>query len=292
MHYMKGILLAGGLGSRLYPTTKEVSKHLLNVYDKPMIYYPLSTLLLAGIKDLLIISNDSTLPLYKNLFGDGSKFGIHISYSLQKEPKGIAEAFLIAEKFIHDDDVCLILGDNLFYGEGFEPMLTRVVNNTVNNKKATIFGYYIENPNAYGVIELLDNKVISIEEKPKNPKSNIAVVGIYFFPNSVVKLSKKITPSERGELEIISVIELYLKSNKLNVEILDKSYKWMDMGDSDSLLEASNFIQFQQRQNNIKIACLEEITFKKGYITEKKLISLSNELDASDYGKYLLTLLE
>lgn len=288
---MKGIILAGGNGTRMYPITKSVSKQLLCIYDKPMIYYPLSTLLLAGIDDILIISSPNDLLNYKKLLGSGSDIGINISYAEQLQPDGLAQAFIIAEDFIGSDDVCMILGDNIFYGNGLDELMLKTVKNLKEYKKATVFGYYVKDPNRYGVLDLNENQqIISIEEKPIKPKSNYAVTGLYFYPNSVIEISKKITKSERGELEITSVNNTYLNNNQLNVEILGSGYTWLDTGTPDSLLEASNFIQAIEKRQGKKVACIEEIAFDKGYISFEELKNLAKNLSSSEYGKYLLNL--
>ena len=259
---MKGIILSGGKGTRMYPITKSVSKQLLCVYDKPMIYYPLSTLLLAGIKDILIISTPEDLPNYVKLLGNGSNLGIKLSYIEQLKPDGLAQAFIIAEDFIGSEDICMILGDNIFHGNGINELLVNAVKNVKKSKKAKVFGYYVNDPKRYGVLSFDDNKnVKSIEEKPLHPKSNYAVVGLYFYPNSVVKIAKQITPSKRGELEITSINNTYLKNNELNVELMGKGFTWLDTGTPDSLLEASNFMQAIEKRQGLKVACIEEIVF-------------------------------
>ena len=289
---MKGIILAGGHGTRLYPITKSVSKQLLCVYHKPMIYYPLSTLLSAGINDILIISSPNDLPNYINLFGSGSQLGIKISYIEQLKPEGLAQAFILAEDFIGKEDVCMVLGDNIFHGNGFNEMLINSVISVKRTKKATLFGYYVNDPNRYGVLGFDEaKKISSIVEKPLNPKSNYAVIGLYFYPNSVVKIAKNIKPSKRGELEITSVNNIYLNNNKLNVELLGSGYTWLDTGTPDSLLEASNFIQTIEKRQGLKVACIEEIAFDMGYINSEQLKNLAYSLNASEYGKYLLNLI-
>jgi len=288
---MKGIILSGGNGTRMYPITKSVSKQLLCVYDKPMIYYPLSTLLLAGIKDILIISTPEDLPNYVKLLGNGSNLGIKLSYIEQLKPDGLAQAFIIAEDFIGSEDICMILGDNIFYGNGINELLVNAVKNVKKSKKAKVFGYYVNDPKRYGVLSFDDNKnVKSIEEKPLHPKSNYAVVGLYFYPNSVVKIAKQITPSKRGELEITSINNTYLKNNELNVELMGKGFTWLDTGTPDSLLEASNFMQAIEKRQGLKVACIEEIVFNKGYINSKQLNNLAQNLSSSEYGLYLLNL--
>jgi len=288
---MKGIILAGGAGTRMYPITKSVSKQLLCVYDKPMIYYPLSNLLLAGIKDILIISTPEDLPNYKKLLGSGSKLGIKLSYIEQLKPEGLAQAFIIADDFIGSEDICMVLGDNIFHGNGFNELLINAVSNVKEFNKANIFGYYVNNPERYGVLDFDENKnVKSIEEKPLHPKSNYAVVGLYFYPNSVVKIAKGILPSKRGELEITSINNIYLKNNQLNVEFLGSGFTWLDTGTPDSLLEASNFMQAIEKRQGLKVACIEEIVFNKGYINSKQLNNLAQNLSTSEYGLYLLNL--
>ena len=285
---MKGIILAGGTGSRLYPLTKAVSKQLLAIYDKPMINYPLSVLMLAGIKDILIISTAEDLPNFKKLFGDGSDLGIRLEYCIQDKPEGLAQAFILGEEFIDNDDVCLILGDNIFYGHGLTELLKSAILNTTRYKKATIFGYYVNEPKEYGVVEFSkEGKVISLEEKPVNPKSNYAVVGLYFYPNSVVQMSKKVRPSERGELEITSVNKIFLEENKLSVEIMYRGFAWLDTGTHESMLEASNFIHTIEKRQGLKVACLEEIAYDKKYINKDQLISLAKSYNNS-YSEYLL----
>ena len=288
---MKGIILAGGNGTRMYPITKSISKQLLCIYDKPMVYYPLSTLLSTGINDILIISSPNDLPKYKKLLGSGSDIGISISYIEQLKPEGLAQAFIIAEDFIGSDDVCMILGDNIFYGNGFDELLLKTVNNLKTYKKATVFGYYVNDPNRYGVLNLNENqKIISIVEKPTKPMSNYAVTGLYFYPNSVIEISKGITKSDRGELEITAVNNYYLENNQLNVEILGTGYTWLDTGTPDSLLEASNFIQTIEKRQGKKVACIEEIAYNKGYINSKELKNLALSLHTSEYGQYLLNI--
>ncbi|MBX7076082.1 MAG: glucose-1-phosphate thymidylyltransferase RfbA [Methanobacteriaceae archaeon] len=285
---MKGIVLAGGSGTRLYPITKAVSKQLLPLYDKPMIYYPISVLMLAGIKEILIISTPRDLPMYKDLLGDGSDLGISFVYEEQYEPKGLAEAFIIGEDFIGDDNVCLILGDNVFYGHRLTEILEKA---TKLDNGAIIFGYYTNNPEAFGVVEFDDEgNVISIEEKPEKPKSNYIVPGLYFYDNNVIEIAKKIKPSDRGEVEITSINEVYLNKNKLKVELLGRGMAWLDTGTHVGLLEAGNFIETVQKRQSLYIACLEEIAFNKGYISEKKLLELAEPLKKTDYGQYLIKL--
>lgn len=290
---MKGIILAGGSGSRLHPITKGISKQLLPIYDKPMIYYPLSVLMLAGLKDILIISTPHDLPLFENLLGDGSDWGIHLEYKEQLSPDGLAQAFIIGEDFIGKDDVCLVLGDNIFYGSGLSGKLQEAVKTVQEERKSTVFGYYVNDPERYGVAEF-DNtgKVLSIEEKPVEPKSNFAVVGLYFYTNEVVSIAKTIKPSERGELEITTVNQVYLQQENLKVNLLGRGFAWLDTGTHDSLIEASNFIQTIEKRQGLKVACLEEIAFKKGYINAEQVIKLAEPLKKNNYGKYLLNLIE
>jgi glucose-1-phosphate thymidylyltransferase len=288
---MKGIILAGGSGTRLYPITKGTSKQLLAIYDKPMIYYPLSVLMLSGITEILIISTPQDLPNFKKLLGDGAALGLKFSYKEQPKPEGLAQAFILGEEFIGNDDVCLILGDNIFYGAGIEKLLTNAVTSIRNEGKATIFGYYVQEPQRYGVAEFDANKnVVSIEEKPNNPKSNYAVVGLYFYPNSVVEIAKKIKPSARGELEITTVNQTYLQQNKLKMKLMGRGFAWLDTGTQDSLLEASNFIQTIEKRQGLKIACIEEIAYECGYISKEQLIKLAEEYKNNEYGAYLLRL--
>ena len=285
---MKGIILAGGSGTRLYPITKTVSKQLLAIYDKPMINYPLSVLMLAGINEILIISTPHDRPSFQKLFGDGSDLGLKLSYAEQPKPEGLAQAFVIGEDFIGSDDVCLILGDNIFYGHGLTELLSNAVINTSRNKKATIFGYYVNDPKSYGVVDF-DRKgnALSLEEKPLKPKSNYAVVGLYFYPNSVIKQAKKVKPSARGELEITSLNELYLVQKKLSVEIMYRGFTWLDTGTHESMLEASNFIHTIEKRQGLKVACLEEIAFDKGLINETTLKMHIKNYKGNSYADYL-----
>jgi len=286
---MKGIILAGGSGTRLYPITKGVSKQLLPIYDKPMIYYPLSVLMLAGIKEVLIISTPEDLPNFEKLLGDGSNFGISLSYKVQPSPDGLAQAFIIGEEFIGNDDVCLVLGDNIFHGQGLSQMLRSARENVENDRKSTVFGYYVNDPERYGVAEF-DEKgnVVSVEEKPENPKSNYAVVGLYFYTNDVVQVAKEIKPSDRGELEITTVNEIYLNRGDLKVELMGRGYAWLDTGTHESLLEASSFIQTIEKRQGLKVACLEEIAFEEGFISAERVLELAQPLAKSGYGQYLI----
>ena len=286
---MKGIILAGGAGTRLYPATQVVCKQLLPVYDKPMIYYPLSILMLAGIREILIISTPEDTPRFEALLGDGSQYGLKLSYKVQPKPEGLAQAFILGEDFINEEDVCLILGDNIFYGHGLPEVLKKAVKTVKEERKAVIFAYYVKDPERYGVVEF-DSKgnVISIEEKPKKSKSNYAVVGLYFYTPDVVQIAKKITPSDRGELEITSVNEEYLKRGKLKVEILGRGFAWLDAGTHDSLLEASLFIQTIEKRQGLKIACIEEIAYRNGWIDKNQLKKLAKPLLKSGYGEYLM----
>ena len=290
---MKGIVLAGGAGTRLYPITRGVSKQLIPIYDKPMVYYPISALMLAGIRDILIISTPVDLPAFKRLLGDGSDYGVHFTYAEQPRPEGLAQAFIIGEKFIGGDDVCLILGDNIFYGHGFPEMMKRAVTDAEKNQLATIFGYYVNDPERYGVVEFDENSnVLSIEEKPEKPKSNYAVVGLYFYPNSVVEIAKQIKPSARGELEITTVNQEFLKRNQLHVQLFGRGFAWLDTGTHDSLSEASTFIEVIEKRQGLKIACLEEIAWRNGWIDDKKLREQGENMKKNPYGKYLLKLLK
>ena len=287
---MKGIVLAGGSGSRLYPITKGTSKQLLSIYDKPMVYYPLSVLMLSGIKDILIISDPENLPNFKKLFSNGCDLGLSISYKEQKNPDGIAQAFILGKDFINNDDVCLVLGDNIFYGKGFSGLLNSAKSN-LKNKKATVFGYKVNNPSDFGIASFDENKnLVNVEEKPKSPKSNIAIIGLYFYPNSVVKIADKINLSKRGEYEISSVNQYYLDNQDLKIEILGRGFTWLDTGTHDSLLEASNFIKTVEKHSGYKVACLEEIALKMKFINLKKFKELTISFGDSSYGKYLKSL--
>lgn len=289
---MKGIVLAGGSGTRLYPITKGISKQLIPIFDKPMIYYPISVLMLAGIKDILIISTPHDLPGFKRLFGDGSDLGVNFEYAEQPSPDGLAQAFIIGEEFVGDDNVCLVLGDNIFYGSGFTGLLRDSVKNA-SEGKATVFGYYVNDPERYGVAEFDDKgNCLSIEEKPEHPKSNYAVVGLYFYPNSVVKIAKNIKPSARGELEITSVNQEYLSQGDLKVKTLQRGFAWLDTGTHDSLSEASTFIEVIEKRQGLKVACLEEIAFRQGWINSDQLRTIAMPMAKNDYGKYLLRLAE
>ncbi len=286
---MKGIILAGGSGTRLYPITKGISKQLAPIYDKPMIYYPLSVLMLSGIKEVLIISTPTDLPRFKELLGDGSDIGMRFEYIIQPSPDGLAQAFILGEEFIGEDDICLVLGDNIFHGGGLGKMLAQSVQNVQKEKKATVFGYYVTDPERYGVVDFdKDGNALSIEEKPKDPKSNYAVVGLYFYPNDVVQVAKNVKPSHRGELEITTVNQHYLKENSLKVELMGRGYAWLDTGTHDSLLEAGQFIQTIEKRQGLKVACLEEIAFEMGYINKEQLIKLAQPLKKNQYGQYLL----
>lgn len=290
---MKGIVLAGGSGTRLYPITKGISKQLIPIFDKPMIYYPISVLMLADIKEILIISTPTDLPAFKRLLGDGSDFGVHFEYAEQPYPGGLAQAFIIGEKFIGDDSACLVLGDNIFYGAGFTKLLHESVQNVERDGKSTVFGYYVNDPERYGVAEFdAEGNCLSIEEKPEHPKSNYAVVGLYFYPNSVVEIAKNIKPSARGELEITTVNQEYLKRGELKVQTLQRGFAWLDTGTHDSLSEASTFIEVIEKRQGQKVACLEEIAFKKGWITKEKLVEVAQPMVKNEYGKYLLRLAE
>ena len=287
---MKGIILAGGSGTRLYPITKGVSKQLVPIYDKPMIYYPLSVLMLAGIKEVLIITTPQDQPSFINLLGDGKDLGMRFEYVVQPSPDGLAQAFILGEEFLAGDDACLVLGDNIFYGHGLTELLAKSIKNIKDENKATVFGYYVSDPQRYGVAEFNENgDVISIEEKPKEPKSNYAVVGLYFYPNDVVKKAKDVKPSDRGELEITTLNQDYLNENRLKVELMGRGYAWLDTGTHESLLEASSFIQTIENRQSLKVACLEEIAYEMGYISKEKLLELAEPLKKNQYGQYLIT---
>lgn len=290
---MKGIVLAGGSGTRLYPITKGISKQLIPIFDKPMIYYPVSVLMLAGIRDILIISTPFDLPGFRRLLGDGHELGVHFEYAEQPSPDGLAQAFIIGEQFIGDDSVCLVLGDNIFYGSGFSRLLRESVRQAEAEGNATVFGYYVNDPERYGVAEF-DNhgNCLSIEEKPRNPKSNYAVVGLYFYPNSVVEIARNIKPSPRGELEITTVNQEYLAQQKLKVQTLQRGFAWLDTGTHDSLSEASTFIEVIEKRQGLKVACLEEIAYKRGWISRDQLAKQARPMAKNDYGKYLLQLAE
>lgn len=286
---MKGIVLAGGSGTRLHPITLGISKQLIPVYDKPMIYYPISMLLLAGINKILIISTEEDIPNYKSLLGDGQRFGVSFSYAIQKKPEGLAQAFTIGKNFIGNDSVCLVLGDNIFYGQGLTKLLYTAIDNVEKYKKATVFGYYVENPSEFGIVEFdINGNAISIEEKPTNPKSNYAVVGLYFYPNNVIKIAEKIKPSRRGELEISSVNQEYLNNNDLKVELLKRGFAWLDTGTHDSLSDATTFIKTVENRQGFKIACLEEISMNKGYISKEQVLKIGESMQKTNYGQYLI----
>jgi len=289
---MKGIILAGGSGTRLYPSTRAISKQLIPIYDKPMIYYPLSVLMLAGIRDILIISTPEDLPRFQDLLGSGNDIGLKLSYVIQPSPDGLAQAFILGKEFIGNNDVCLILGDNIFYGHDLPLMLLSAIEKAKNNL-ATVFGYHVHDPERYGVVEFDKNqKAVSIEEKPSIPKSNFAVTGLYFYPNDVVNHAAKLTPSDRGELEITSINQIYLRNKKLSVEIMGRGYAWLDTGTHESLLEASTFIEIIEKRQGYKIGCVEEIAYEKGFITKDQLISHAQDLRKNQYGEYLLKLAE
>jgi len=286
---MKGIILAGGSGTRLYPITKGISKQLAPIYDKPMIYYPLSVLMLAGITEVLIISTPEDLPRFEQLLGDGSDLGMSFSYIVQPSPDGLAQAFILGEDFIGDDDACLVLGDNIFYGHGLTKLLAASVKNAKENQEATVFGYHVKDPERYGVAEFNEEgKVTSLEEKPANPKSNYAVVGLYFYPNDVIQKAKEVKPSDRGELEITTLNQDYLEQDRLRVELMGRGYAWLDTGTHESLLEASNYIQTIENRQGLKVACIEEIAFEMGYISKEKLLELAQPLKKNQYGQYLI----
>lgn len=288
---MKGIVLAGGSGTRLYPITKGVSKQLLPIYDKPMIYYPISVLMLAGVREILIISTPNDLPGFKRLLGDGSDYGVTFEYAEQPSPDGLAQAFIIGEEFIGNDSVCLVLGDNIFYGQGFSAMLQNAVRNVDELNKATIFGYWVNDPERYGVAEFdLEGNVVSIEEKPLQPKSNYAVVGLYFYPNSVVEIAKNIKPSARGELEITTVNQCYLESKELCMQTLGRGFAWLDTGTHDSLSEASTFVEVIEKRQGLKVACLEEIAYRNGWIDDARLEQVAYPMRKNQYGQYLMNL--
>lgn len=290
---MKGIILAGGSGTRLYPITMGVSKQLLPIYDKPMIYYPLSVLMLAGIREILIITTPEDQESFKRLLGDGSRFGVELSYTIQPSPDGLAQAFILGEEFIGSDDVCLVLGDNIFYGQGFTPKLKHAVENAKNGQGATVLGYQVKDPERFGVVEFDKNqKAISIEEKPNNPKSHFAVTGLYFYDNSVVELAKQVEPSHRGELEITCLNEMYLEQGKLNVEMLGRGFAWLDTGTHESLLEAAQFVETIEKRQGYKIACLEEIAFNNGWLTKEEIITLAQPFIKNSYGQYLLEMIK
>jgi glucose-1-phosphate thymidylyltransferase len=290
---MKGIVLAGGSGTRLYPITKGVSKQLLPIYNKPMVYYPISALMLAGIRDILIISTPEDLPGFKRMLGDGSDYGVNFEYAEQPSPDGLAQAFIIGEDFIGDDSACLVLGDNIFYGQGLPEMLKQAVKDAEENQKATVFGYYVNDPERYGVAEFdKDGKVLSLEEKPNNPKSNYAVVGLYFYPNKVVDVAKNIKPSDRGELEITTVNQQFLNDEELRVQLFGRGFAWLDTGTHDSLSEASTFIEVLEKRQGLKVSCLEEIAWRNKWINDENLRELGEVMQKNEYGQYLLKLLD
>ena len=290
---MKGIILAGGAGTRLYPLTMVTSKQLLPIYDKPMIYYPLSTLMLAGIKDILVISTPEDTPRFENLLGDGSQFGVHLSYKVQPSPDGLAQAFLLGEEFIGDDACAMVLGDNIFYGNGFSKILKESVINAQENNRATVFGYYVNDPERFGIVEFDDNgKVLSVEEKPQNPKSNYAITGLYFYPKNVSKMAHDVKPSARGELEITTLNDMYLKEERLDVQLLGRGFAWLDTGTMDSLVEAADFVRMVEHRQGIKISAPEEIAYKNGWISRDKLIESANKYGKSPYGAHLKAVAE
>lgn len=287
---MKGIILAGGSGTRLYPITRGISKQLIPIYDKPMIYYPLSTLMLAGVRDILVISSPEYMPSFERLLGNGSDLGINLEYKVQEKPNGLAEAFILGKDFIGSDSVCLVLGDNIYYGSGLSKLLQEAA---ANKSGATVFGYHVNDPERFGVVEFDDNKhALSIEEKPQNPKSNYAVTGLYFYDNDVVHIAENIVPSDRGELEITDVNKEYLKRGKLDVKLMGRGYAWLDTGTHDSMLEASSFISTIQKRQNLKVSCLEEIAYRQGWISKNQLIELAQPMKKNDYGQYLLRIAE
>ncbi|ETR93612.1 MULTISPECIES: glucose-1-phosphate thymidylyltransferase RfbA [Acinetobacter calcoaceticus/baumannii complex] len=284
----KGIVLAGGSGTRLYPITKGVSKQLLPIYDKPMIYYPLSVLMLAGIKDILIITTPEDKDSFERLLGNGSQFGIHLQYAIQPSPDGLAQAFIIGEEFLGNSNVCLVLGDNIFYGQGFTPMLRQAV---TREQGATVFGYQVKDPERFGVVEFDEqHRAVSLEEKPKHPKSNFAVTGLYFYDNDVIQIAKKVKPSDRGELEITTVNQMYLEQGNLNVELLGRGFAWLDTGTHSSLLEAAQFVETLEKRQGYKVACLEEIAFNQGWLNKEQILKIGNSMIKNDYGQYLISL--
>lgn len=290
---MKGIVLAGGSGTRLYPITKGISKQLIPIYDKPMVFYPISVLMLAGIREILIISTPHDLPMFRRLLGNGEELGVHFSYAEQPRPEGLAQAFLIGEQFIGDDDVCLVLGDNIFYGQGFTGMLKQAVDITAREQYATLWAYAVKDPNRFGVVEFDENhQAISIEEKPEHPRSNFAVTGLYFYPNDVVQVAKSIKPSARGELEITTVNQVYLAQRRVHVQTLGRGFAWLDTGTAESMLDASNFIQTIETMQGVQVAALEEIAFRKGWISAQQLVDLAQPMAKNHYGQYLIKLAE